>query len=229
MYRGIDYNFSWAVSSYFFSSLLIEGTRPLIFVGWSLEYEMIFYLLFGFSIFRISHYSGKIFIIVLLLTLSLFTNEWLYIEFIFGVIIAIIYQNFYISKKIGLLILLLGITFLLISLLNEYKFYQNTTHNIRLLYWGLPSFMIVLGSVYIKPIYNKFFMYLGNASYSIYLIQVFTVSAFYKLIIILGFFDNINYDVLAIACIIFTLVNASIFHSIIEKPITNYFKDKRKN
>jgi peptidoglycan/LPS O-acetylase OafA/YrhL len=51
----------------------------------------------------------------------------------------------------------------------------------RVIMYGLPSFLIIYGLLGIKQIHMGVLTKLGDASYSIYLIQVFTIPAFYKI------------------------------------------------
>ena len=47
--------------------------------------------------------------------------------------------------------------------------------------WGIPAFLVVFGVVGISQANNRLLIYLGDASYSIYLTQVFTIAVFYKI------------------------------------------------
>ena len=51
---------------------------------------------------------------------------------------------------------------------------------LRLLIWGVPGCLMVLGAINAKQLQSKLFILLGDSSYTIYLIQVFTIPIFYK-------------------------------------------------
>ena len=74
-----------------------------------------------------------------------------------------------------------------------------------------------MGVVYCRQLDNSLLFYLGNASYSIYLINVLTIPFFYKFII---FFDiKINSELLTILCLFFTIAVGCFFYSFIEKNL----------
>ena len=111
--------------------------------------------------------------------------------------LAYIYKNFAISRLRGLAIFIFGIFLLLVSISSKAS--ELELH--RVLLWGIPSFFIVFGLLYCPQIKTPLFKYLGDASYSIYLVQMLTISAFYKLSskVLSGW----NGDVLALLCLIF--------------------------
>lgn len=82
----------------------------------------------------------------------------------------------------------------------------------------MPSFFIVFGLLYCPQIKNRLFTYLGDASYSIYLVQMLTIPAFYK--ISSKLLSGWNGDVLALFCLISSVGFGCIIYSLIEKPIT---------
>ena len=80
--------------------------------------------------------------------------------------------------------------------------------------------MIILGSINLKEYKFSFFRLLGDASYSIYLIQVFTISFVFK---ILSFFSFKGYDFLFFSVnVIFTIIIGLIFYIIFEKKILKF-------
>ena len=91
----------------------------------------------------------------------------LFIEFLFGILIGTIYFSNnnklkYIMSKFSYTILLTGIISLFLSL------FISLNYN-RIVLYGIPSFFIVLAAVFLKQNSNKILIFLGNASYSIYL------------------------------------------------------------
>ena len=80
-------------SSYLFYSYLINDIYPIIVQGWTLELEILFYVVFAVSLnFR----NLKLVIIsaaIILSLITIFTKQFLLIEFIFGMIIAYIYNQ----------------------------------------------------------------------------------------------------------------------------------------
>ena len=110
-----------------------------------------------------------------MIVIFLISKNLFFLEFFMGVIIGYIYFKFKINHFVALLILFIGIISLSLSI-------DQSSHIInydRFIIWGLPSALIVFGAVNTKPFYNKIFFYLGNASYSIYLVQVLTIPGFF--------------------------------------------------
>ena len=85
----------------------------------------------------------------------------------------------------------------------------------RFIIWGLPAALIVFGSVYAKTINNPLLYYLGNASYSIYLVQILTVPGFYKFIS--HFKIEFQNDILSLICLFLSVSFGCFFHTFIEK------------
>ena len=87
----------------------------------------------------------------------------------------------------------------------------------RFIIWGLPSALIVFGAANTKPISNRLFFYLGNGCYSIYLVKVLTIPAFYKTITYLDI--NLNNDLISFMCLIASVIFGCFFHSLVEKKL----------
>ena len=90
--------------------------------------------------------------------------------------------------------------------------------------WGLPSIFIVYGAVAAPQVNSKLGKLLGDASYSIYLIQMLSIPVFYKLLVVLGI--ELNNDFLALACLIATAIAGTVMYLFIEKPMTHLIKTR---
>jgi len=130
--------------------------------------------------------------------------------------IGIAKQRLQINNNIGLLILTIGLIALLSSIDKNIDQYE------RLFIFGIPAFLIVLGAIFTKQLNNKFLEYLGSASYSIYLIQTFTIPAFYKFSSSL--LVGIHGDVLVITGLILSVGFGCFVYSFIEAPVTKKLK-----
>ncbi len=207
------------LSSFTFTSLLLTGGPPIVYVGWTLEWEMLFYLIFGLSLLIKSW--GHIFLLVtcVLMAVSTISGDFISMEFIFGMAIAYIYNNgFKVGEKSGFSIFLIGFALLSLSLIGETEFNQSN----RVIIWGIPSFFIVFGLLYTKQIKNRFLTYLGDASYSVYLVQILTIPAFYKVssVVLLP----INSDILSLMCLVCSVLAGCLMFSFVEKPMTLVMK-----
>lgn len=88
----------------------------------------------------------------------------------------------------------------------------------RVIYWGIPSFFLVLSMVGIHQFVNKFFILLGDASYSIYLVQVLSIPFYYK--IISKFSIGLPGDLHALIALISTGLVGLIVYWFIEQPLS---------
>jgi len=209
-------------SSYFFYSYLINDIYPIIVQGWTLEFELLFYIIFAVSLNFRSLKLTIIFATIILTLITVLTKQFLFIEFIFVMIIAYMYNEIKINKRIGLTCLMFGFFLLLLSI--EYSMRLESLS--RIFFWGIPSTLIIFGSVFGKQLNNSILLYLGNASYSIYLVHLFSIIAFYRFSSI--FLKGYDADILVIFCFILTIISGCLFYSFIEKPIITFFKKEKK-
>jgi peptidoglycan/LPS O-acetylase OafA/YrhL len=196
--------------SIFFISNISLTVHPVIIPGWTLEYEIIFYFLFSISLFIKKLKFKFIYLFIVISFAAFILKEFKMLEFLFGVICAFIYLNYHINKKNSFILLTISIFFFLITILNKSFLYNN-------LIWGLSSFLLVLSLIYLPQIKSKVFIFLGNASYSIYLIQIFTIPIFYKLSS--KFLLILNTDIVALLCLLFSVIIGCMMHLFIEKPL----------
>ena len=208
---------AWVIQSLFFLSGAISEKSPVLMVGWTLEWEMLFYLVFGLSLLFSRWNRSYFFIFLVLGIIAIMTSNLIMFEFLAGMLIAYIYNNFSFEQKYGLLLALVGFV-LLLSSINQVI----DTRLSRVFYWGVPSALIVLGVIYAKSYSQSLLQYLGDASYSIYLIHALAISVFYKastsLLIVT------NYDVLALICLLCSISCGALLYTFVEKPLTSYMK-----
>jgi len=100
----------------------------------------------------------------------------------------------------------------------------------RPLFAGGISFFIVFVAVLCSDVKNNVFTEIGNASYSIYLVQVFSIPLITKIMVKLGF--NLSGLLVFLIATIFTVVSGYIFYILIERNIVKVskgFRIKRLN
>lgn len=153
------------------------GLYPTLNVGWTLNYEMFFYLLFALA-FIVTERLRLLFIVLTLATFSvLATQPWMsdfyrnsiVYEFIFGMLLGVAYKRGWIRQGLWLPLLVVAA-----SLLTIYHFDKS----MRLLHWGLPSALIVAACIAMEPWFkdNRLLSHLGDCSYSVYLLHVIVLS-----------------------------------------------------
>lgn len=178
--------FSWAtmVQSLFFiphySLQNPEYVWPIVAPGWSLNYEMYFYLLFALSLFfapqfRVAIITAAIFVIWAVFStigssvaIPRFVSDPAVFEFVAGMLLAIAWKRgFSLSSALGWVCLALGLAAATFAP-------EHLHHWVRI---SIPSTLIVVGCLYISVPVSKFGLLLGDASYAVYLCHIFVLGA----------------------------------------------------
>lgn len=224
IFRGLEISLSWALSSLAFVSWWWVGSQPVLYVGWTLEWEMAFYLLFAVSLWGKTIRVQLSLLFLGIISLALFSNHFIIIEFLFGIFAAYVYHYHKPSPGVGALLLLLGSMLLLMTLQSQFRMLMMDLGIQRVMHWGAPSSLLVLGVSIIEQSHRRWFGYLGDASYSIYLIQMLSIPAFYKFTSLV--LPAANTDALALACLLVTIMAGCISFTLIEKPLTRLLQAK---
>ena len=209
---------SRVVESFLFLSGLMSNETPIVYVGWTLEWEMLFYAVFALSLLIGSKQLAMIFIFVVLSIAALVSNNFIVIEFFLGIAVAHLYLTVALKKSTGLIICGIGFALLIATLWITYP------KEVRVIFWGLPATLIVLGAVYAPQLKSAALNFLGDASYSIYLIQMLTIPIFYKVATRLGV--TLDPNLLALTCVLFSVLAGAVMYLMIEKPLTRSLKRK---
>ena len=136
------------LSSLTYTNFVFSTQPPIIYVGWTLEYEFIFYSLFAMGLL-FSNYKIRILFITTLLIISVFVFNNIMMEFIFGMMLAtMVHKNY--RSILPFMIFNLGFVLLMLSAI-----FENLMHYPRFLIWGIPSTLIVYSCIYLTPITNR--------------------------------------------------------------------------
>lgn len=183
----------WFVQSLFY--LPGPGGRPaLIFVAWTLVFELAFYLLYWLAL-RFGPHRAPAIALVLLPILALVRlpgapGPWpLLLEFAIGVGIFLVTEPFAVTRAVrgGAALVLAALGLLLLAVMPRLTDYNaNDYQSIqRVLVWGLPAGAIVLGLVIAErrgiAARSKAVLLLGAASYSIYLLHPIAIGQLLQL------------------------------------------------
>ena len=175
-------------------------TMPILFVGWTLYYEMFFYLLFGLSIIWFSRMRAILCTALLLFAFYLFgqlarpdnvvsafyTNP-IILEFAWGMALAVLWLSREqltprLNGVLAVALIIGGIGFLAIS----------DGHNPFIS--GVGAMLIVGGALVYealgKTISNRWANFFGDISYSLYLIHTLAFYVFEALLVRLGLIQN---------------------------------------
>ncbi|MDZ8225465.1 acyltransferase [Nostoc sp. ChiVER01] len=236
--------------------LLIPQDRSILessFIGvsWTLCYEVFFYCIFGFLILKNTKiYRAIIFAWIIGITLNLFNvlpigKSYLLnfifsphnLEFVLGCLAA--YTIYKYQFKFGTSLIYASIFLLMISVINTKYGEFNVSGISSLVAYGIPFTLLIIGSVHLEVTkainVSPILIYLGNASYSIYLTHGFFLSNISKIfnklidkfnILHLSQNYSIYYNAIAFIIIILTVAMGCIVHSYIEKPLIGNLRKK---
>ncbi len=209
---------------------------PILFQGWTLNYEMFFYFVFALVLMldqriRASVLTTTLIVLPLLGVAITIENElWitytnlLLLEFLAGTILGYLYiQNKLPGLYFSLLVFFAGLALLIaqetgtVSLHNAFG-------------WGIPSFGIVMLALVLESNYNivkiRLFRMIGDSSYSLYLVHTFVLYVigfvWSKISYSSLFFDLVVFVVSIISCTIAGIISYRLF----EVPATKFLKQK---
>ncbi|MGI8501548.1 MAG: acyltransferase family protein [Hassallia sp.] len=212
-------------------------------VSWTLTFEIFFYIIFGLLIGLKPKLSFPIISIWLLLTFthflgifdlskdSLMLNFVLNehnLEFFLGCIAAYIVSKYKIHQEMTLICL--GAFLYTLGAIN---YYYKVVEISPVISFGIPSMLLVVGSTSLEMRrnvhVNEVLIYIGNASYSIYLMHGFFINNITK--ILLKVFPDISQNILILNTIgliigVIALLFGCAVYSYIEKPLLSIVKPK---
>ncbi|MGV3601789.1 MAG: acyltransferase family protein [Dyadobacter fermentans] len=237
------------VKSLLFIPYRIKGSGPILSLGWTLNYEMFFYL--AIAIF-VTIFKGKKGMIACLIGLSAFVlistlfpsdnhmlRFWggtIVLEFVAGGILFYLWKSklLFLSKPAKTAGIVLGFLSLLFLM---YADYTTDPYSIRFLLFGIPSFFLAAGFLLLESrvdstnkIHSTMIL-LGDSSYAMYLVHPFVIYGFLRLIFVRLSPEGEIYELigLILSMIAVCLVSIAI-HKWFEKPVIALLKsflDKR--
>lgn len=227
---------------------------PVIGVGWSLSYEMYFYLLITMALFlRIRKPQQSTIALLLFLSvlgfflnptnvLSRFLSSPLLVEFALGIGCGLIYDYFrsatwgqwvaYVSFFAGLLGMVATI-FWNYGTMSEAEFVTSNNYlaGLRSMVWGVPCALFLTGTILLERFYSfrvpSALIRIGDASYSNYLLHGLLISFARNTILKFNFSEPVYIMFLVSFCTVMGLI----MYYFVEKPMTdrlnNYFFPKK--
>jgi exopolysaccharide production protein ExoZ len=205
-----------------------QEKMPIVFVGWSLEYEMLFYFTVTILLFRARKVWDDLIVVFSLLTilktasaifgyrpLGLFLTNPMLLEFVYGVFVA----KLFIKQPIAPLAVLAIVA----ATLTVFKMDPTS----RTIIVGLPaSLLVFIAAILSKKrqqasLYERVLGVLGDASYSIYLVHIFIISATLK-----GFtrFGTLPIDLAIFTTTVVAVIAGYLSFIWIERPSLQFFR-----
>lgn len=216
--------------------------QPLVRVGWTINYEVLLYVLFAIAC-RLSHrFRGLIcssflaLLMVLSHTLPVdhvildFYGDYILLEFIFGMLLYYVMSKIYVplsEKKWAVLPAYLSVPAIVVL----FGVLAYTKQNVplipfgRAVYWGLPALVIVTLTFIIdtKLTMPKPFVYLGNISFSIFLLHYYPLMFIDRKIYNLEHFTPMAIPV-TICGLLLVILIASVSYALIEKCLAKHLR-----
>ena len=212
-----------------------EYVQPLLFLGWTLNFEMFFYVLFALSM-AISH-RHRLLICSLVLIVLVLLGQWMKFdsvildfysseilaEFAFGMGCYALYVRTAgwraSGPTIGVRVVLVLISVTCIASMPFNEAFATTLG--RSIYWGIPATLCFLAMVHgLAGLRLPWGMVLlGDASYSLYLFHPYVMKVFNKVFHVFDTSGLLAYLIAALAIGLCYLVAISIYR-LVELPMT---------
>jgi len=211
---------------------------PVLVVGWTLNYEMLFYLLFavvlaargslvkwllpGLAILGLLHFVAPA-------TLPGMVRWYLnpmVLEFGFGILLAMGLKHVKkIPPALALVVAMGCLTILCVWWQPNYSAW-------RCLLWGIPAAALVMSGLALEPTLGprspRWMLELGDASYSIYLVHGFVLPLVGLLLTWLGDGWMGVIPASMVCMVVLSTVSGEVAYRAIELPITRAFKGRRE-
>lgn len=215
----------------------IGDTKPVLNVGWTLNFEMYFYALFALLLQLSRRYFLPLLSIILLCgAVAGFTGETfpvmlhvvtspLLLEFLIGCFIGSWYiRQVDTPKSMGVVFFLVGMALLLLSGIFD------VIQAPRIIKWGIPAALIVCGALLMErhriARFPSLLVRLGDSSYSLYLSHIFAISAIGKLWMML--FGSM-YALFIVVATAGSVLVGHLSYVVFERPVTRHLNNAYKD
>jgi peptidoglycan/LPS O-acetylase OafA/YrhL len=215
---------------------------PFLSIAWTLIFEMFFYYTLSFNLlFGLNRVIERvvltIFVLIGLGTLIglqhpviVLVSNPINLEFVMGCVIALAYQRFGHHTGIGNVLLIAGAVALGATIFLGYREADDANYVLngvlswyRVGHWGIPAAILTAGVIFrpgeVRSTFGRFCVYLGDASYSIYLTSVITLMAYARFY---RFVAHLPADLNIFVGVGFVTVVGAASYSFIEKPVTQF-------
>lgn len=213
---------------------------PILYVGWTLNYEMMFYGLFAISMW-VPDEKSRLMTLFLLFGLlqvggliggSLYLRYWgspLVIEFALGVLLSLYARTYAFSPRHAFTAIVVSCGLLCATELLDTRM---ETHPLRFVLWGVPAALIVFSALSLekhdKYVDRPWLTLLGDASFSIYLFHPFALQGVGKISLKIGLHGTEWLDCASVLCAaIVATAGGVLVHTQIEKPINAWLRRRR--
>jgi peptidoglycan/LPS O-acetylase OafA/YrhL len=205
--------------------------QPIVGPGWTLNYEMLFYVCFAITILlgrgqALLKLAGIITLLFVAGSLApaggvfhTFFGDPILFEFVAGAAIGFALKNGRMQPRHGLVWIAAAAA--LLALLFALGLRGTETYQ-RLLAWGLPSAMVFIGFVALEEqvTWPRSVLFLGNASYSIYLTHILVIYPFaWHILRYSRMFGNEGIIAVSLVTAGAAVVAGCVFYVLVERPL----------
>jgi exopolysaccharide production protein ExoZ len=215
--------------------------HPLLDQGWTLSFEMLFYVVFAGCILLRLRKSKLAFLIGSFAMLSCVSvllpsdsgiryllSDHITIEFLYGVLAAEVLLRLPATftawwvRVLPFALMVIGCVALLGTVGLEMP------DSMRFVTYGLPALLIVFAAAMRGPTpCPRLLVYFGDASYSIYLTHGFFSMAYGMALKHSSLLTRLSSDAAIVAAGIITILLSSLTHLLVERPLTDYFSGRK--
>lgn len=225
---------------------LFPQKKYVVGVAWTLTYEVIFYLVFAVTYFRNPRFLfyafvGWISTILMCFFLNIKTDSPLLsalinpviLNFALGCLVAYLYKCYADFTYSGwlfwgglILFILMWSIFYQLRISNSEAF---TGDMDRVYLFGIPSAFLIFGALFLPFAVPRLLVYLGDASYTLYLVHGTVLSILIKIVF------KFNQDAIfgsfagAITLFICTVIISCCFYSVVERNLLKFLREALKN
>jgi exopolysaccharide production protein ExoZ len=242
--ESLDFDLQWhrllGALTLFPSYNEIGNIQPILGVGWTLSYEVFFYLVFALAVGIGFRWAPLVVIAVFSLliflplpdsnsALSKFLREPILLEFPAGMLIA---YAVVLSKRPPRWVLLFSIVLGLAGFLGGIIF--DFDYSYRYLHRGIPSALLVFGLIFWEIRFGfkvpSFLVKLGDASYAIYLIHTMVISyLILPLVNSVPTLQLIQVDILALFTFVVAAAIGVLLYEMLERPLQRSVMNRYKS
>jgi exopolysaccharide production protein ExoZ len=219
------------------NSLTFLPTDNLVHtVGWTLQYEMYFYLLFAIALATVSRRRALLVIPAVLVSVSAFATAMpkspaqhflanpIALEFAFGVAVAVLYRtNPATHVPARLIVFAAGAAFIAAASWAPRVGTEGLDASVRFVVWGLPAAALVWSATTLNDAtigWRRPLAYLGTISYSLYLTHAFVMTAYAAAIKTPSVANHLPPVLGIIIAVVVSIVVSYFSYQWLERPLT---------
>jgi peptidoglycan/LPS O-acetylase OafA/YrhL len=223
------------------SYLMFPSYEPVIIAGWTLNFEMAFYLLFAVALawrVPVLRVAAPALLLAVLLGVTPptrdrhlvpFYENSMVIEFLFGILLAKSLPTVRrIAWPVALAMAALGFATLILWVDPNYSIGRGV-------FWGVPALGVVCGAVALEAHIGRsapaWLLELGDASYSVYLTHGLALPALGIALTHLAPpaapLSALRHSALLVALVLCCALAGEATYRLVERPITDWFKGRR--